>query len=182
MQTLFDFLPIVLFFVFYKIFGIYIATASAMLVSLIQVITYRIRHQKFETMQLISMSMILILGGLTLIFRNPWFIKWKPTVIYWLSSVVFLFSSLFRSKPLIQKLMESNIQLPAPIWKKLNLLWVLFFFIMGIANIYVAYNFNTDTWVNFKLFGGTGCLIIFVFFQTLFLTKHQLRSSKTNSS
>lgn len=182
MQTLFDFLPIVLFFVFYKLFGLYIATATAMIVSCVQVITYRIRHQKFETMQLISMSMILVLGGLTLIFHNPWFIKWKPTVIYWLSSIVFLFTSLFRSKPLIQKLMEANIQLPNALWKKLNYAWVIFFFLMGIVNIYVAYYFDTDTWVNFKLFGGTGCLILFVLFQTFFLTKHQLNSSKTNSS
>lgn len=177
MQTLFDFFPILLFFICYKFFGIYVATGTAMLVSLIQVLVFRVRFQKFETLQLISMGMILVLGGLTLIFHNPWFIKWKPTVIYWLSALVILFTSSFNTKSLIQKLMENNIQLPAKIWKRLNYSWVIFFTLMGTLNIYIAYHFDTDTWVNFKLFGGSGCLIIFILIQAFFLTRYQMPSS-----
>ena len=97
MQTLFDFFPILLFFICFKFFGIYVATGVAMVASLVQVILYRIRFQRFETLQLISMALILSLGGLTLFFHNPWFIKWTPTVIYWLTAGVLLFSSLFSS-------------------------------------------------------------------------------------
>ena len=177
MQTLFDFFPILLFFICYKFFGIYVATGTAMVASLAQVIIFRIRFQKYETMQLISMAMILVLGGLTLIFHNPWFIKWKPTVIYWLSAIVILFTATFNSKSLIQKLMENNIQLPPKIWKRLNYSWVVFFTLMGSLNIYIAYHFDTDTWVNFKLFGGSGCLIIFILGQAFFLTRYQMPSS-----
>ena len=121
--------------------------------------------------------MILVLGGLTLIFHNPWFIKWKPTVIYWLSAIIILFTASFNSKSLIQKLMENNIQLPAKIWKRLNYSWVIFFILMGSLNIYIAYHFDTNTWVNFKLFGGSGCLIIFILIQAFFLTRYQMPSS-----
>lgn len=178
MQTLFDFFPILLFFICYKLFGIYAATAVAMAASLLQVIIYRIRHQRYEPIQLVSMALILSLGGLTLFFHNPWFIKWKPTFIYWLTAIVLLSSSLFSPKSLVQKLMESNIQLPSKMWKRLNYAWVTFFSLMGLANIYVAYYYDTDTWVNFKLFGGTGLLIIFVLIQAFFLTRYQIPSSK----
>lgn len=178
MQTLFDFFPILLFFICYKLFGIYAATAVAMAASLLQVIIYRIRHQRYEPLQLVSMGLILTLGGLTLFFHNPWFIKWKPTFIYWLTAIVLMSSSVFSSKSLVQKLMENNIQLPEKMWKRLNYAWISFFSLMGLLNIYVAYYFDTDTWVNFKLFGGTGLLIIFVLIQALFLARYQLPSSK----
>lgn len=178
MQTLFDFFPVLLFFLCFKFFGIYVATASAMIASLLQVFIYRIRHKRYETIQLISMGLILLLGGLTLVFHNPWFIKWKPTVIYWLTAIVLLGSSLFSSKTLIQKLMEANIKLPELIWKRLNLAWTVFFTVMGLLNLIVAYQFDTDTWVNFKLFGGTACMIFFVLGQAFYLTKYQGNDDK----
>jgi intracellular septation protein len=183
MQTLFDFFPVLLFFICFKLSNIYLATGVAMVASVLQVIIYRIRYQRFETLQLVSMSMIMVLGGLTLFFHNPWFIKWKPTVIYWLTAIVLLCSSFFSPKSLVQKLMESNIQLPSKIWSRLNYSWVIFFSSMGLLNIYVAYNFDTDTWVNFKLFGGTGCLVLFILIQAYFLTRYQLPApNQTNSS
>ncbi len=182
MQTLFDFFPLVLFFLCYKLFGIYVATASAMFASLVQVIVYRIRHQRYETMQLVSMGLILILGGLTLFFHNPWFIKWKPTVIYWLTGGALLSSSWFTAKPLVQRLMEKNIQLPELIWKKLNYAWSIFFLSMGLANLLVAYRFDTDTWVNFKLFGGTSLMIVFILLQAYYLTKHEIPRANENSN
>ena len=182
MQTLFDFFPILLFFICFKFFGIYVATGVAMVASLVQVILFRIRFQRFETLQLISMALILSLGGLTLFFHNPWFIKWKPTVIYWLTAGVLLFSSLFSSKSLLQKLMEKNVELPQQLWKKLSYAWIVFFTCMGFVNIYVAYNYDTNTWVNFKLFGGTGLLVVFILGQAYFLTRHQLPSPKQTKS
>lgn len=180
MQTLFDFLPILIFFICFKLFGIYVATAAAMLASFVQVIIYRIRFKKFEKIQLASMLLILTLGGLTLFFHNPWFIKWKPTVIYWLTAIALIVSNFFSPQPLIQKVLEKNIQLPSKIWKRLNMAWIIFFSILGAINIIIAYEFDTDTWVNFKLFGVTSCMVVFILIQAYFLTKHYPTNSKSS--
>ncbi|MCX7117602.1 MAG: septation protein A [Legionellales bacterium] len=172
MKLLFDFFPILLFFICYKFWGIYPATGVAMISSLVQVIYYRLMHQRYEKMHLISMGLILILGGATLFFHNPWFIKCKPTGIYWLSALVFFGSAFVSKKPLIQTMMEGNVNLPPKIWGRLNMAWALFFVIMGAANLYVAYHYDTDFWVNFKLFGGAGFTLLFVFLQAIYLTKH----------
>jgi intracellular septation protein len=172
MKLLFDLFPILVFFTCYKLYGIYNATAFAMVAAVLQVLFYRLKHQRYEKMHLISLGLIVVLGGATLFFRNPWFIKWKPTGIYWFSSMLFLLSSFFGSKPLIQKMMEANIDLPSRIWYRLNTAWCVFFIIMGGVNLYVAYFFNTDVWVTFKLFGGIGLTLVFVFIQALYLTKH----------
>lgn len=179
MKLLFDFFPIFLFFLSYKLLGIYYATAIAMAASLFQVLFYRIKYQRYEKMHLFSLAIIFILGGATLFFHNPWFIKWKPTGIYWLSALVFLGSSFVSKKTIIQRMMESNINLPSKIWLRLNLAWVLFFLVMGSVNLYVAYYYSTDTWVNFKLFGGVGFTLIFVFLQAIFLTRHVTETDKT---
>ena len=172
MKLLFDFFPIIVFFVVYKLYGIYNATAIAMIAAVLQVVYYRFKHQRYEKVHLISLGLIVVLGSATLIFRNPWFIKWKPTTLYWLSSLVFLGSAFIGEKPLIRKMMEKNIELPVAIWLKLNYAWALFFMLMGGINLYVAYTFDTDIWVNFKLFGGAGLTILFVFIQALYLNKH----------
>lgn len=172
MKLLFDFFPIVLFFIVYKCADIYTATAVAMIASVGQVAFYRLKFQRYEKMHVISLAIILLLGSATLLFHNPWFIKWKPTGIYWLSAIVFISSGFFGSKPLIQKMMEANVNLTSKIWYRLNTAWSLFFIIMGALNLYVAYYYNTDAWVNFKLFGGIGITMIFVLTQAFYLTKH----------
>lgn len=174
MKILFDFFPILIFFAFYKFHGIYVATAVAMAASVIQVVFHRLRHQSYEKMHLISLGLILVLGSATLFFHNPWFIKWKPTGIYWLSAIVFLASQYVGKKTLIQKMMEGNVNLPAKIWLRLNMAWSAYFITMGALNLYVAYTFSTDAWVNFKLFGGAGFMLIFVFIQAIYLTKHTI--------
>ncbi|HAT8211979.1 TPA: septation protein A, partial [Legionella pneumophila] len=146
--------------------------AVAMIASLSQVALYRLKFQHYEKMHLFSLAIIMILGGATLFFQNPWFIKWKPTGIYWLSALVFFSSSYIGSKPLIQKMMETNINLTTKIWYRLNLAWTLFFIVMGALNLYVAYHYDTDVWVNFKLFGGVGFTLLFVLIQAFYLTKH----------
>ena len=176
MQTLFDFFPLFLFFLCFKFFGIYVATASAMMASLIQVAIYRLRYRRFEPIQVISMCLIVLLGGLTLFFHNPWFIKLKPTMIYWLTAIVLFGSHFFTAKNLVQKLMEKNIQLSEPAWIKLNYAWCIFFTAMGILNLIVAYQFDTDTWVSFKLFGGTGLMIMFILLQAYYLTRCQMNT------
>lgn len=172
MKLLFDFFPILLFFICYKLFGIYNATGIAMLASVTQVIFSRIKYQRYEKMHLISLALILVLGSATLFFHDPWFIKWKPTGIYWLTAIALMLSRFVGKKTLTQKMMEKNIQLPVMIWRRLNYAWVVFFLIMGTLNLYIAYHYTTDTWVNFKLFGGVGLTFLFVILQAVYLSKH----------
>lgn len=172
MKLLFDFFPVLLFFISFKLFGIYSATIVAIIASFLQVSLHWLSHRKFEKMHVITFLMLIILGSLTLFFRNPLFIKWKPTVIYWLTSVIFLGSHYIGNKPLIKKMMEKNIKLPELIWKRLNIAWAIFFLIMGTINIYIAYHYNTNTWVNFKFFGGLGLTLLFVLLQSVYLSRH----------
>lgn len=181
MKLLFDFFPILLFFISYKFFGIYNATAIAMAASLAQVVIYRLKHQKYEKPHLVGLALILVLGSATLFFHNPWFIKWKPTGIYWLSSLVLLASTFIGKKTIIQKMMDSNVSLPLKIWRRLNYAWAIYFIFMGALNLYVAYYYTTDFWVNFKLFGGVGCMLFFVFIQALYLTKHAIGPSSNQT-
>lgn len=182
MKLLFDFFPILLFFISYKWFGIYYATAIAMLASLFQVIFYKLKYNCYEKMHLISFLIIFVLGGATLFFHNPWFIKWKPTGIYWLSSVALVISSCTSKKPIIQKMMESNIILPTKLWYTLNYAWAIFFLAMGAANIYVAYFYSTDTWVNFKLFGCSGFTLLFILLQAYFLKEYIIEKQTSEDS
>ncbi len=172
MKILFDFFPILFFFIAYRLFDIYVATAVAMGASFIQIIGYRVKHQRFENMHVMSFVMIMVLGAATLFFHNPLFIKWKPTGIYWLMSIVILGSYWFSPKTVIQRMMEANISLPVPIWIRLNFAWAGYFLFLGVLNLYVAYAYSTSSWVNFKLFGGTGLTLLFVFLQALYLTRH----------
>ncbi len=172
MKVLFDFFPVLVFFLAFKLYGIYAATVVAMGASVIQSVAYWLIHKKFEKMHVIGMVLIITLGGATLFFHDPTFIKWKPTGIYWATALAFLISRYVSRKPLIEKMMENNLQLKRNIWRRLNLLWVSFFTIMGMLNLYVAFNFDTNTWVNFKLFGGLGLTVIFVLVQSLYLARH----------
>lgn len=172
MKFLFDFFPIALFFIAFKMGDIYLATVSAIIASVVQVIWSRYKTGRFEKLPLITLGTIVVLGGATLFFRNELFIKWKPTALYWILALALLISQFIGKKPLIQRLLEQNIDLPTKIWQQLNLSWVLFFATMGVANLYVLYHFDTDTWVNFKLFGTMGLTLVFILIQGLYMTKY----------
>ena len=172
MNFLIDFLPIVVFFIVYKFYGIYAVTCAAIVLSFIQVISFRLKHKHFESMQLITLALIAVLGGATLYLHDETFIKWKPTAINWLFALAFFLSQFIGKQPLIERMMAKNIHLPKPIWTKLNLSWVVFFIVMGIANLYVVYHFDTNTWVNFKLFGMLGLTLLFVIIQAFYLMRH----------
>jgi len=172
MKILFDFFPVFLFFIAYRWMGIYAATIVAMVASCLQVIIYRVQHKSYEKMHVASFFLILILGGATLFFHNPWFIKFKPTGVYWVMAIVIFVSQWVGSKPILQKMMESNIVLRKDIWKRINLAWAVYFTLLGFVNLYIAYYFSTDIWVNFKLFGGVGFTLLFVMAQAIYLTRH----------
>ncbi len=148
------------------------ATAVFLVATCIQMAIYWFMHKKFEKLHVITFILGIILGGATLLLHDVMFIKWKPTAIYWGFALVFLFTQFFSKKPLVRSMMESNIALPQQVWKKLNLSWAIFFIAMGFVNIYVIYHFDTNTWVNFKLFGLLGLTFIFVIIQGVYLSRH----------
>jgi len=172
MKFLADLFPVLLFFIAYKLAGIYTATAVAILASLVQVGWSHFRHGKVEKMHWVTLGLILFFGGLTLALHDPVFIKWKPTVVNWLFAAAFLGSALFMERSLLQRLMDHAIELPAPVWNRLNNAWVLFFVASGAANLYVAFNYPEETWVNFKLFGMMGLTLLFLVGQGFYLAKY----------
>lgn len=172
MKLLYDFFPIIVFFIVYKIWGIYAATLSAIIISLLQVIVYYIRFKSYEKMQVITLALVTVLGGATLFFHDPMFIKWKVSVINWLFGLAFLGSQFIGKKNLVRRMLDQKISLPAKTWNQMNLSWVVYFMVLGFANIYVAYHFSTNAWVNFKLFGVLGLTFIFVIGQAFYLNKH----------
>jgi intracellular septation protein len=172
MKFLFDLFPVALFFVAFKIAGIYVATAVAIAASLLQVGWLKLRRQRVQPMLWASLGIIVVFGGATLVLQDETFIKWKPTVLYWLFGVVLAVSATLFDRNLIRLMLSEQVRLPPAIWARLNWSWVAFFVFMGTANLYVAYNFSTDLWVNFKLFGGMGLMLAFVVVQSLFLAKY----------
>jgi intracellular septation protein len=172
MKLLIDFFPIVLFFAAYKLADIYVATLAAIAGAVLQVGYMWLRTRKIEPMHLISLVLILVFGGATWFLRDPTFIKWKPTVLNWLFAIVFLGSQFIGQKPVIQRMLSAQIELPTEIWRRLNLAWSTFFIFIGAVNIYVAYTFEEAIWVNFKLFGMLGLTVLFVVLQSFYLSRY----------
>lgn len=172
MKFLFDMFPVILFFAVFKLYGIYEATAVAIAATVVQIGWVWFRHRKVEPMLWVSLGVIVVFGGATLLLQNETFIKWKPTVLYWLFAAALGIAALLFKKNLIRAMMEKQMTLPEPLWGRVLVSWILFFTVMGLLNLYVAYNFSTDAWVNFKLFGGMGLMFLFVIAQALLLAKH----------
>lgn len=172
MKFLFDLFPIILFFVAYKFFGIFTATAVAIGATFAQIGWVWHRHRKVDNMLWVSLGLIVVFGGATLLFRDPTFIKWKPTILYGLFAAILLGGDLLFGKNPIKLMMQKQITLPEIVWKKLNLSWAVFFLSMALVNLYVAYNYSEDTWVNFKLFGILGMMVVFVLMQGVMLAKY----------
>jgi intracellular septation protein len=142
------------------------------LATLAQVAIMVLRGKKVDTMLWVSLGLVTVLGGATIWFHNETFIKWKPSVLYWVMGLAFWLSQLIFRKNLLRALIGDQLQLPPGIWQRLNFAWVAFFAFMGLLNIYVAYSFSTDTWVNFKLFGGIGLMLLFTVAQGLYISRH----------
>lgn len=195
MKILFDLFPIILFFAAFKLAGtdpeqanalamaigyhadikqipILMATAIAIFATFLQIGWVWFRHGKVDAMLWVSLGLIVVFGGATLWLHDPTFIKWKPSVLYWLFAVTLLVSDFLFNKNLISVMMKGQVKLSASVWRLLNLSWVLFFSSMGVLNLYVAYNYSESTWVNFKLFGFMGLMLVFIVLQGLLLAKH----------
>ncbi|WP_332777815.1 septation protein A [Polaromonas sp.] len=201
MKLLFDFLPIALFFGMFKfaegqrdwaavtatewlgfmvsggVVGpseapVLLATVVVIVATLLQILWLLAHGRKIDTMLWVSLGLVTLLGGATIYFHSETFIKWKPTVLYWVMGGALLLGQLLFKKNGIKALMGSQMVLPEAIWRTVNWSWVAFFSVMGIINLWVAYNFSTSTWVNFKLFGGLGLMLAFVVAQALYLGKY----------
>ncbi len=172
MKIFFDLFPILLFFIAYKFFGIFAATWVAIAASILQIAWLLLKKKKVDGMMWLSLGIIVVLGGATLISHNENFIKWKLTVLYWLYAALLLVSDLWFKKNLIRSMLGAQITLPEAVWRRLNLSWVIFFLLMSGLNLYVAYNYSTDIWVNFKLFGSLGLMIVFIVVQGFVLNKY----------
>jgi intracellular septation protein len=168
----FDLFPVILFFVAFKIWGIYVATGVAMAATVVQVSWTKFRHGKVSKLLWASLVIIMVFGGATLFLQDETFIKWKPTVLYWLAGVVFLGALAFGKNPIKGVMSEGGLELPEHVWTKLCIAWGVFFLFKGTLNLWVAYNFDTEAWVNFKLFGFTALMIAFVIAQALWLAKY----------
>jgi len=184
MKFLYDFFPLLLFFAAFKIYGIYAATATAIAASFVQVGYYWYRHRRFETMHLVTLVVIAVFGGMTLVLQDSTFIKWKPTIVSWIFAAALFVSHFVAQRPLVQRLMGSQIELPAAVWSRLNISWALFFFVLGALNVYVAFYYGLDLdparreelWVDFKVFGITAMTLVFVIAQAFVMAPH-LRES-----
>ncbi|GGX01175.1 putative intracellular septation protein A [Pigmentiphaga litoralis] len=172
MKLLFDLFPLLLFFGAYKFADLYVATGVAMAASVVQILWLVARRKKIEPMHWINLTIIVVFGGATLFLHNELFIKWKPTVLYWLFAVVLLGGQWIAKKNLMRSMLGAQIQLPDAIWNRLNTAWALFFAVVGCVNLYVAYNWPTETWVTFKVFGIFGLLLAFVIIQSIYLGRH----------
>ena len=169
MKLLIDFFPILLFFGAFKIWGIFVATTVAIVATLIQLAWMRYSTGRTEPMQWLSLGVIVVFGGATLIAQDETFIKWKPSVLYWAMGGALLVGQVFFRRNWLQSLMKSQMALPDHAWRVMLWSWCGFFAVMGVLNLWVAYEFDTDTWVNFKLFGGMGLMLVFVLAQAMYL-------------
>ena len=201
MKLFFDFLPLLLFFVVGKYadhntdwaarfatdhFGFMVSggvvgkeEASALLATIVVIIATGVQitwllssRRKVDLMLWVTFALVVVLGGATIWFHNPTFIKWKPSALYWAMGVAFWVSQTFFRKNLLQIMMGQQLQLPSSVWQRLNFAWIGFFGLLGLANLYVAYTFSTSTWFTFKAFGVTGLMLLFMLAQGLYISKH----------
>jgi len=171
MQLLADFFQLILFFIAFKWQGIFFATSVAIVASIAQIAFLRWKRGRVAVVNWLSLAIILVFGGATLILQDEAFIKWKPTVLYALFGAILAAGRLFFRRNLLSSLM-AGISLPEPVWSRLTWSWVAFFAFMGIANWYVAFHYPTDTWVSFKVWGGIGLFMVFALAQGLLLARH----------
>ena len=171
MQLLADFFPLILFFIAFKWQGIFFATSVAIAASIVQIAYLRWKRGRVAVVNWLSLVIIVLFGGATLVLQDEVFIKWKPTVLYGLFGAILAGGRVFFRRNLLAHVM-AGISLPESVWARLTWSWVAFFAFMGVANWYVAFHYSTETWVNFKVWGGMGLFLVFALAQGLLLARH----------
>ena len=173
MKQFLDFVPLIIFFAVYQFTNdMVIATATLIVFTSIQVALMWLYYRKVEKVHLITLAAVLVFGGLTVFLRDNTFIMWKPTIVNWVLAIALIGSQMLAGKNLIRKMLEPSMKLPEAIWARLNITWALFFAVTGLLNLYVAFNFSQETWVNFKVFGLLALTLGFAVIQILMLSRH----------
>ena len=178
MKQFLDFLPLIVFFAFYKLYDIYVASGALIVATALALVFTWVKYRKVEKMTLITFLMVLVFGTLTLVFHNDLFIKWKVTVIYALFALALLISQWVLKKPLVQRMLGKELTLPDKGWSNLNLAWAVFFLACGLANIYVAFWLPQNVWVNFKVFGLTVLTLVFTLLSGIYIYRHMPEEQK----
>ncbi|MGQ5750043.1 septation protein A [Serratia sp. IR-2025] len=178
MKQFLDFLPLIVFFAFYKLYDIYVASGALIVATALALVFTWVKYRKVEKMTLITFLMVLVFGTLTLVFHNDLFIKWKVTVIYALFALTLLISQWVLKKPLVQRMLGKELTLPDKVWSNLNLAWAVFFLACGLANIYVAFWLPQSVWVNFKVFGLTVLTLVFTLLSGIYIYRHMPEEQK----
>jgi intracellular septation protein len=204
MKLLFDLFPVILFFLVYKIGDgnqeaahalavqyigglisggnvapaqspIMLATAVAIVATVLQIIYLRARKRPIDGALWLSLGVIVVMGGATIYFHDENFIKWKPTILYWAFAVALFVAQFGFRQNLMRKLMEKQIKLPDEVWGRVGIAWMVFFAAIGVLNLvmaFVVFAGNTSAWVNFKVFGITAIFFVFFLGQAMMLSKH----------
>jgi len=172
MHVILEYIPLIVFLLFYKFADLYWATGSLIVTSALQILYYLIKKEKVPVRNWIFFALIAVFGGLTIFFHDDTFIKWKVTIINAFFAMALLISQYVFKKNIIKQFLSESLTLPEPIWIKLNVAWAVFFALCGALNLYVAFNFELDTWVNFKVFGLTGLTLAFAVGSILSLYKY----------
>jgi intracellular septation protein len=176
LNLVYDFLIIFMFFIAFKFYDIYVATLVGIVGTAIQIVVHRLWMGQFDKKQLFAFGVFMIFGGMTLYFHNPIFVKWKPSIVFWMFGIVILFSHFMMKQPIMQRLLGSMVEgkacVPLRVWKVLNLTWGLFFILLGTVNIFIAYTYSTNVWVNFKLYGILSSLFLLAIAQSIYLARY----------
>lgn len=187
MKFLFDFFPVLLFFITFKshddpIKGMVTATGVLILATLFQVGFNWLRHRKIEKMHVITLTLVLVFGGATIYFKEPGYLIWKVTIANWLFALVFFSSHFIGHKPIIKRMMDHMIQLPESVWTKLSFSWIIFFTLLGTINLFIGFNYDFDTWVDFKFYGLMGLTLVFTILQSIFISKYMKETTQDEDS
>ncbi|EKM0525412.1 septation protein A [Cronobacter turicensis] len=178
MKQLLDFLPLIVFFVFYKLHDIFWATGALIVATALAVIFSWYKYRKVEKMTLVTFVLVAVFGGLTIYFHNAEFIKWKVTIIYALFAGALLIGQWVMKKPLIQSMLGKEVTLPPHAWSRLNIAWALFFIFCGLLNIYVAFWLPEAVWMNFKVFAIPGLTLVFTLLSGVYIYRHMPQEEK----
>lgn len=179
MKIFYDLLPVILFFIIYKFYGIYAATLALIIVAVIQFVALLMLKKRVDKLQLFVVIMVVVLGGLTLLSHNPQFIQWKVSVVNWVFALVFLGSHFVGKRCLMERAFADKVNLPRSVFVKMNIMWAIYFLVVGFINLYVMYFFDLNTWVNFKLFGLLIIGLIFLVIQVIYFACHLRKQNKS---
>jgi intracellular septation protein len=182
MQFIVEYLPLIAFFIAYKLADIYVATTVAIVGAVLTIAYSYFKTKQVSTMQWLTLVIVGVFGGATLFLHDERFIKWKPSVLYALFAAILLYGRVVKDKDFIKSLLEqAQINMPKAAWVKITWLWIGFFTFLTVLNGYVAAYYPLDVWVNFKVWGVMGLTLVFMVIVVAVMMKQMQDPSKANA-